>query len=324
MTTGRLFTTFVICFWLAAMSWLAAKKILPGLMGGDQPDYYSVLDRADGEAPPDCWEISWQQRAIGFAATRVIRHDDGSTVMRSVVQFDELPLESMAGELFGVLAAVIKPLMQGSGDLTLEMLVASQTHFDQQRRFAGFHTVVDLGDMQGFLVLWGQVDEAGKLHVQARVNNGLTGGGAGTPIVHRVIELPQDALVSDWLAPRPELKNLAVGQSWTIPVYRPFPPNSPPQIIEATVVRHDPIFWQSQDTETMLVEYRSDAGASINIASDPVGREWVRRDGTVLRQEVIFSGLRFRFERLLDHGDDLRAELLDDATHPRLWNSTDP
>ena len=36
--------------------------------------------------------------------------------MRSVVQFDQLPLQSMANELFGVLAVVMKPLFQGFGD----------------------------------------------------------------------------------------------------------------------------------------------------------------------------------------------------------------
>lgn len=145
------------------------------------------------------------------------------------------------------------------------------------------------------------------------------GRGRGTQILAREIELPPGAMVGDALAPRSELKNLVVGQSWTVPVYRPFPPGSPPQIIQATVKHLEFIFWEGSEIETMLVEYQSVAGSNINIASDPIGREWVRSDGTVIRQQVIFSGLKFQFERLPVEHQDARIELLDTDKHARLW-----
>jgi len=313
----RLSHTIVVCFWLATMGWLAVVKILPGLRRGERPDYYSTLDREAPIRPPDCWRIVWRDRTIGFAATDVDRRPDGQAVMRSVVQFDELPVQSMANELFGVLAVMLKPMFQGTGDLQIELLIASQMQFDSEQRFSGFTTRVNAAQQADFLVLSGNTDAQGTLTFEARMHDG--GQGSGTQILKREVDLPAGALVSDALAPRPELKNLSVGQSWTVPVYRPFPPGSPPQIIQATVIRLEPIFWESNEVETMLVEYQSVAGSNINIASDPIGREWVLLDGTVVRQQVIFSGLKFQFDRLPEDNPDVRIELLDANKYPRLW-----
>jgi hypothetical protein len=133
------------------------------------------------------------------------------------------------------------------------------------------------------------------------------------------LELPPDALVSDAFTPRSELKKLHVGQSWTIPVYRPFPPNSPLEIVAVHVEGHEGIIWEGKDVETLRVVYRTDAGSGIRASRDPVGREWVRRDGTVLRQEIGMSGLQLRFERLPPDNLDTRKNLLDPARHPALW-----
>ena len=116
-------------------------------------------------------------------------------------------------------------------------------------------------------MLSGDTDVNGTLNLEARMFDSPSGG-SGTQILKREIELPAGALVGDALAPRPELKNLAVGQSWTVPVYRPFPPDSPPQIIQATVKHLEPILWEGNEVETMLVLYQSEAGSNINIASD--------------------------------------------------------
>jgi hypothetical protein len=316
----RLSHTIIVCFWLATMSWLAVVKILPGLRQGERPDYYSALEKDSPRSEPDCWRIIWRDRTIGFAATDIEHFSDGQVVMRSVVQFDELPLQSMSNELFGVLAVVIKPLFQGFGDSGMELLIASQMQFDADRRFSGFTTRVDAAQQEDFLVLSGNTDANGTLTFEARMFDG-TANGSGTQILKREIKLPPGALVGDAFAPRPELKNLKVGQSWTVPVYRPFPPGSRPQIIQATVKRLETIPWDGHEVETMLVLYRSEAGSSINIASDPIGKEWVRSDGTVVRQEVIFSGLKFQFDRLPVGHNDPRIELLDRAKHPRLWKS---
>ena len=133
--TVRLSHMIVVCFWLATMSWLAIVKILPGLRRGERPDYYSSLATDAPRRPPDCWRIVWHDRAIGFAATDVDHRPNGQAVMRSVVQFDQLPVQSIANELFGALAVMIKPFLQGTGDLEMEFLIASQMQFGIDRQF---------------------------------------------------------------------------------------------------------------------------------------------------------------------------------------------
>ena len=114
----------VVCFWVAAMSWLAGEKILPVLLEGDPPDYRASLQ--ESEAGPVCWQIKWEERPIGFAATQVLPPEAGCTESRRIVHFAELPLESMAGAMLGPLAAVIRPLLSGSGDLQVETLIATE------------------------------------------------------------------------------------------------------------------------------------------------------------------------------------------------------
>ena len=139
-------------------------------------------------------------------------------------------------------------------------------------------------------------------------------------MLSREIDLPADTLVSDSLTPRAELRNLSLGQTWTFPVYRAFPPNSPVQIVQGQVEQHEIIFWDSRDVETMLVVYRAAGGPGLNFSDGPLGKEWVRRDGVVLQQEVSFSGLSLRFERLPASATDNahKAWLTDDA-HARFW-----
>ncbi len=314
----RLSHAIIVCFWLAAMSWLVVVKILPGLRTGQRPDYYSTLAADAARRPPDCWRILWHDRTIGFAATDVERMGGGEAVMRSVVQFERLPVQSIANELFGVLSVMLRPFMRDAENLEMEFLIASQLHFDGEHRFSGFTTRIDVAQEPDFLVLTGTSDRQGKIDVAARMFPDGTGTD-GTEILTRQIDLPPGALVRDALAPRPELKNLTVGQSWTIPVYRPFPPGSPPQIVQATVKRLEPIHWEGQEVETMVVEYLSAAGSNINIASDPIGLEWIRLDGTVIRQQVMFSGVMFQFDRMPANALDSRSDLLDADLHPRLW-----
>jgi hypothetical protein len=104
--------------------------------------------------------------------------------------------------------------------------------------------------------------------------------------------------VGDSLSPRSELRNLHVGQQWTIPTYRPFPPNSPVQILLAKVEKSEFIEWNGELVEALVVSYQDEAGSGIGTARKPIGRTWVQPDGTVLKQEVMFSSLRFTFLRL--------------------------
>lgn len=312
---GRIFNGLVVVFWMIAMTWLLAEKVIPPMLGGDPPDYQSVLVPAAEETLPDAWKIRWKERTVGFAASRVEIRPDGELDRLSFVEFEDLPLESILSEMLGAVAAIVKPLLQNSRGLDLDMVVATRMTFDEDRRLARFETNIDLGDFRDFLRLQGTVQEDGNLDIVAQLSSGNFG--TGQTFKHSV-QLPPEALVEGSLSPRPELKDLYLGQTWTIPVFRSFPPNSPVQILQAEVEKHQIIMWGSDEIETKLVVYRTEAGSGVQATREPISREWVREDGAVLRQQVRFSGLELTFEREDEGSIDPRIEKLDELQE-RLW-----
>jgi hypothetical protein len=200
-------------------------------------------------------------------------------------------------------------------------LLATELHFNRKRQFSGLRCVGDMGDMQGVLDIRGSVDQRRKLVLSTQINGGVPG--AASTLRHE-LDLPPNAMVHDAFAPRSELRNLHVGQKWTVPVYRPFPPNSPVQIVAARAERHELILWDGQDVETILVVYYSDAGSGLQSSREPIGREWVRSDGIVLQHEVRWSGAVIRFERMPNPEGEAVTELLSDVAHPRLWVLPNP
>jgi len=314
---GRIFNGLVIIFWMIAMTWLLAEKVIPPMLGGDPPDYQSVLAPATEEKLPDAWKLRWKERTVGFAASRVEERPSGELDRMTFVEFEDLPLESILSEMLGPVAAVIKPLLQSSRELDLDMIVATRMTFDHDRKLSRFDTTIDLSDYQDFLRLEGNVQEDGKLEIVAKLSSGNSG--TGQSLKHSV-QLPPEALIEGAFSPRPELKGLYIGQKWTIPVVRSFALNSPVQILQAEVAQHDIIMWGSDEVETKLVVYRTEAGSGVQATREPISREWVRDDGEVLRQQVRFSGLELTFEREDERSIDPRVEKLD-ALQQRLWSN---
>jgi len=313
---GRIFNGLVVVFWMIAMTWLLTEKVIPPMLGGDPPDYQSVLEPAAHEKLPDAWKLRWKERTVGFAASRVEARPNGELDRLSFVEFEELPLEAILSEMLGPVAAIVKPLIQNNRGLDLDMLVATRMTFDVDRRLSRFETNIDLGDFRDFLRLKGTVQEDGKLDIVAQLSSGNFGSGQ---TFKRSVQLPPEALVEGALSPRPELKDLYIGQKWTIPVFRSFPPNSPVQILQAEVEKHEDIMWGTDYVETKLVVYRTEAGSGVQATRAPISREWVRKDGAVLRQQVRFSGLELTFEREAQGSIDPRIDKLNELQR-RLWS----
>ena len=314
---GRLFTGIVVVFWATTMVWLLAEKVVPPLLDGDPPDYSTALETYGADKLPDVWKLRWQERTIGYASSRTLSRPHGMLDRLSYVEFQDLPLEALLSELLGPLAAVIQPMLRDSRGLELDMLVATRMRFDDQKRLTAFDTTIDLGEMSDFLKLRGVLRNDGKLMVVAQMSSD---GASSGEIFRQVIELPAEALVEGALSPRPALHDLELGQSWTIPVFRAFPPNSPVQILQAQVEpRFDHIQWGGDEEETFVIVYRADAGSGVHATRKPMSREWIRRsDGMALKQEVRFSGLNMEFERLSESEVSLRMDRFD-TLRERLW-----
>lgn len=311
---GRIYTGAVVVLWMLSMGWLLGEKVIPPLLGGDPPDYRSELD-APAQELPDAWRLRWKERTIGFAASQLVTRPDGID-RHSFVEFEDLPLDSLLAELIGPLSAVVKPFLNQSRELHVDLLAATRMRFNAERQLVSFDTTLDLAEYRDFLKVEGTVRPDGVLALEARI---MPGAGVQGHVVRHSVQLPPEALVESAISPRSQLRNLRVGQTWTIPVYRAFPPNSPVQILQAEVEKHDVIIWGTDEVEAFALVYRSDAGSGLHATREPIGREWVRKDGLVLRQEISFSGLRVTFERDHERIPDPRVSRLDELRQ-RLWN----
>ncbi len=110
---------------------------------------------------------------------------------------------------------------------------------------------------------------------------------------------PADALMGDSLSPQTHLPGLRIGQTWTVPAYSPFrPPNNPIEILQATVERLEPMSYNGRVEDVWVVVYRSDPGSGLAHNGIPRVRLWVRRNGTVLRQQVRLFDATITFARL--------------------------
>ncbi len=324
--SNRWFNAGVIVFWLVAMSWLLTQKVLPPMMAGDPPDYDAALPVGDNavEPPAVCWRLLWDGRVIGTAASKPVHTEEGAE-LRSVVRFTRLPVHKLLGQLLGPMAPLVTASL-GDEDFAPNMHVSTRLRFDGERRLDNFQTVLDLPDMPQFIDLDGDVDRSGKLKLVATARFGKQAPGERAPLVrHRYeVDLPPDALVGDSLSPRAELRGLRVGQQWTIPTYRPFPPNSPVQILLAKVEKAEFLEWNGEVVETFVVVYQDEAGSGIGTARKPIGRTWVQPDGTVLKQEVMLSNLRFTFVRLSPDESTDATHWLDDENFELHFDGLQP
>lgn len=294
------------------MSWLAVEKIYPLLDSGDQPDFSSELPRASAEPISSCWDLYWNHRPIGWAATRAVTYDDGRGEIHSVVRLEKLPVDELLTELLGPIRRLLGPLARADSGRPVDMDVISRMMRDHTGQLQNFNTTVHVGRYRNMINLRGTVLDGALQLVVFTVGNR---DDQGTPLVQELyrnsIQLPENALVSDAFSPRPQLDRLRVGQTWTHRVVQPFPPNSPMQLVRARVERDELFVWNGEAMRAFQVLYFNEAGSGISAVREPTGKMWVRHDGTVLEQEVRVAHLRFRFVRLDEDTCSERARKVD-------------
>jgi hypothetical protein len=298
--SNRWYPLAVLACWAAAMTWLVVEKVLPTLREGDRPDYDAVLP-AEAEAPrPQRWEIYYRDRPIGTATSLSIRNDDNSGRLESEVKFSRLPLSEIVTELFGNLATLVKPLWRSGERIEVELTVDSQMHIGADGNLRSFVTHVRMAQWDELIQVRGEVQQ-NQLNVAVLTPAGENeSDGEMVERYRDQMNLPSEAMVSGALSPQSRLAGLYVGQTWNLPVYRPFPPNQPLQMVQARVESEELFVWQGEAVRAFQVVFRDEAGSGISVTREPIGRMWVRADGTVLEQEARIANLQFRFVRLPD------------------------
>jgi hypothetical protein len=283
---SRWYSVTVVLLWLGSMTWLVTQKVLPPLLVGEQPSFPDILDAQQRETPV-AWRLSLNGRKLGWAMSAASRLPDGSTQIRSRVHFDQLPLEQfMRGWLIRQVFRVVDPPA-----VQVEMDTRSVLTFDADDRLSGFESEIWLGSSHHVIRVEGVVE--GSNLVLTFHSDDLS-----DPPTLPPVPIPPNSLVRDALSPQTQMPGLRLGQSWTTPTYNPLRPDNPWEVVEAEVESIEPIVWGNRTEDVRLVVFRRDSGFGLlGKQRTPRGRLWVRSDGMVLRQEVVFLDSTLVFDR---------------------------
>jgi hypothetical protein len=280
----RWFNLAVVTLWLSSMGWLMTTKVLPSLLVGEPPSYPTIL-AAQRVEPPVGWAILWNDRRLGWAVTATKPLPQAVTEVRSLVHFDELPIDELIPDW---LRTMVPPV----GRERFQVPVQSQSSlvFDPLGRLSRFESSVRLDVQEPFVKMRGSVEGA-KMDLWLRVGD--------LPPFEAEVAVPRDALLGDTLSPQSRLPGLREGQSWTVESYSPLrPPNSPKEILYANVESRAPLTWNGRTANTFLVVYRTDAAEAVGGTGATRGKLWVRPDGTVLKQQMMIFRSSVTFLRM--------------------------
>ncbi len=298
---SRWFSVAVIVLWLSTMSWLVTSKVLPPLLVGEPPGYGRIIEAQKLE-PLVGWGLTLGGRRLGWALSTTLPLSSGATEVNSRVHFDAIPVRDVAPEWLHPLLGLLDRKNQ-----TLEMDAQSTLWIDALHRLSRFESAVRFAPLQDPVKLRGEVAGSRlRLVLFADDSSHAT-----------EIHFPPRALLGGAFSPQTQLPGLRSGQTWTVPSYNPLRPDMPVEILQAVVEGTEPAEWGGRMEDVWLVVYRSDPGRALGPAR-PRGRLWVRRDGTVLKQEVLIFDSKLTFVRLPDD----RAAALNDSAQDQ-WQVTD-
>lgn len=314
---GRWFHIAVLISWLLSMSWLVVEKVAPTFRGGMQPAFDAYGTESDASPEAVGWRLKWDDREIGWAVIRSARRPDDTVVVRSVVHFEDLPVDRLITQLLGTIGPMVRQSISVQEDLRLDFSVVTNTEFvdgEVQR----FRSSIHSGQLRDLLRIEGAL-RGGQMEVVVYGRTSPSQDAAGPREIYRHhVELPPRAMVGDSFSLQSRLTNLRVGQRWTFPVYRPFPPGSQAEIMEAHVSRRVSMHYEDGNVPVLQVVFRRGAGSGISAAQEPTGCMWVDDEGTVLQQEVRLANVSLRFRRAPGSDYEEELELIDPA-----WDQLD-
>ena len=297
---SRWFNLTVVVLWLSTMSWLVWEKVIPPLREGEPPSYQTIV-QAQKENPLVGWKMLLNGRQLGWALSEALTLENDLTEIHSQVHFDQLPLRELIPRWLRVL---LPPISEHSLQSNLRMNTQSTLTIDPLGRLTSFRSTVKIDPLDEAIKMQGTVEGT-----QLKVTVSSSEFSHSTEAY-----LPEDALVADAFSPLTQLPDLHEGQTWPVPVYSPLrPPGKPMEILVATVERIEPLNWNGRAEDTWLVVYRRDSGFGLGSRKTPRGRLWVRRDGTVLKQQVMLLDFTMTFVRMTD----------EEAADRRLLPTTD-
>lgn len=269
------------------MSWLLVAKILPPFFHGDPPNSGMLQKNR-----PVAWRVEFDGKPIGYAVSQAIPGALGTTEIHSRIEVADIPLQIVVPPLF---ASVVRNL----GEIDLNM--QTRTTIDTLGNLASFDTKLRINNLPTSIRMFGTVVDD-QLQIRLRTGDHT-----------QQFQYPwsKDAWLGRELTPEAKLLQIYVGRKWQREVYSPFS-QSAMEIIEAQVVEETSMMFQDELIKARRVEYRTLSGVGIDTDNRLRANLWVAEDGTVLRQDMYFMGVKLRFDRLTDEqSEKIGAEQLD-------------
>jgi hypothetical protein len=296
---NRIFVCAVILLWIGSMSWLLVDKILPSFHEGEPPI-------AAGYEPgvPIAWKVLWGDREVGYAASKRTPGVLGTTNLENRVVLEDVPL-------LDLVPALMRRVVGDIGSMKFD--AKTTLEFDSLDNFSKFDSYVEINDVSSVLELHGKVNGA---FLDVKVTFGDVRYEPKVPIASQ-------AALSEALFPDAKLPYLYVGRRWTEEIYNPFhAPNAPIETVDVEVTGIETLSMDGENHRVMRVEFSGPPAPGVPEDARLQAIAWVREsDGVVLRQDVLISTSKLRFDRLpekeaLKQGNKLLA---DSGYHRRGW-----
>jgi hypothetical protein len=273
---NRAFVFAVVVLWLGSMSWLMIDKILPSLHEGEPP-------LAAGFEPgvPVAWKVSWGDRAVGYAASMRTPGVLGTTNLENRVILEDVPL-------LDLVPALMRRVVGDIGSMKFD--AKTTLEFDSLDNFSKFDSYVEINEVSSVLELHGKVNGA---FLDMNVKFGDVRYEPKVPIANQ-------AALSEALFPDAKLPYLYVGRRWSEEIYNPFhAPSAPIETVDVEVTGIETLSMDGENHRVMRVEFSGPPAPGVPEDARLQAIAWVRQsDGVVLRQDVLISTSRLRFDRL--------------------------
>jgi hypothetical protein len=136
------------------------------------------------------------------------------------------------------------------------------------------------------------------------------------------VPIANQGALSEALFPDAKLPYMYVGRRWTEEVYNPFrAPTSPVETLDVEVTGQESLQVGDETHRVLRVEFTAQPAPGVPEEARLQAIAWVRvSDGMVLRQDVIISNSKLRFERLSEkEAAEIGKTLLDSRDHERRF-----
>jgi hypothetical protein len=275
---NRVFVCAVIVLWLGSMSWLMVDKVLPSLHEGEAP-----IAAGYEQNVPVAWKVYWGDRVVGHAASMRSPGVLNTTNIHNHVQLEDVPL-------LDLVPALMRRVVGDIGSMKFD--ADTKLEFDSLDNFAKFESRVAINEISPVLHLTGRVNGA-FLELKVRF---------GDVTYEPRVAIANQAALSEALFPDAKLPYMYVGRRWTEEVYNPFrAPTSPVETLDVEVTGQESLQFGDETHRVMRVEFTGQPAPGVPEEARLQAIAWVRvSDGMVLRQDVIISTSKLRFERLTE------------------------